>query len=637
MQILTKRNGVALVAVLAILLILTLLLPLMFTYSENAMESAMTGTDEQRSSYLARTMIEMSVAAFQDKYDESEEEISDGVDITQNTTTTYKLNKFYTTKKMSASKLYMYESANGVVYTTSLPSSVSNEEDLKTGNSYTVTYFKGDTLESVTGTVEYIGRSSCDVVYDDNTEYYRTYYDTEKEVYETEKLDSDGKTRYETYISQTKSNINSNTEVDPKADKYFKIEKKNVTFKSYADVNGKKAIRGCLLILPTKPSEQNWIVPANIESNQIFVDSSKATSVTTLSMKSSYFVDSEALRGQPVYIYSCVGNMVLSTEDLKIAVKNADGVTVGYQSYKDALASNSAVPAISDYSLGVHPETTTIKPEKDPNFSCLKTNNMRTWAKSAQRDNFVAFTATNGIEVDMKVNLIMNPCRTGRIGDGLSNNQSLYKVMYFQAPNIVFKEEVNTFISLYQKTNVISQLLGYNAYRMSSLVLAAPESTPHSYYHETLGRTVKAGKVYFMDDAYVWLVPFTENGSNYRTQTVYYKGKDIVLYKFANAGDVYLYNSEVETDVGGGQKEKAGFSMTNYFMDVLYNNDEVKTDNLGWWQFWKQMQNWIYNGSMETFRDRTYVSEDLKYIGNVGAGGAEGVPVVDDFYVIWDS
>ena len=66
MKILTKRNGIALIAVLAVLLVLTLLLPIMFTMSENATKSAMQGTDEQRAAYLARTMIEMSVAAFED-------------------------------------------------------------------------------------------------------------------------------------------------------------------------------------------------------------------------------------------------------------------------------------------------------------------------------------------------------------------------------------------------------------------------------------------------------------------------------------------------------------------------------------------------------------------------------------------
>ena len=89
--------------------------------------------------------------------------------------------------------------------------------------------------------------------------------------------------------------------------------------------------------------------------------------------------------------------------------------------YMERISSN-----ITDFSLGLHPETTTINPERDTNFNTLKTNNMRTWASSAQRDNFVAFTATSGIQFDMPVNIIMNPCRTGRIGDGIAKNKSLF-------------------------------------------------------------------------------------------------------------------------------------------------------------------------------------------------------------------
>ena len=81
MNILTKRNGIALVAVLAILLVLTLLLPLMFSMSENAMATAMTGSDEQRASYLARTMIEFSVGAFQGIYDDAEEDEDKGIEV----------------------------------------------------------------------------------------------------------------------------------------------------------------------------------------------------------------------------------------------------------------------------------------------------------------------------------------------------------------------------------------------------------------------------------------------------------------------------------------------------------------------------------------------------------------------------
>ncbi len=652
--------------VMMILLVLTLFLPVMFTMSDNATKSAIQGSDDVRSSYLARTMVEMAVAAYQDEYDIAEEELMNGIDHeTATDSVGYKLNKFYTKKEMNTETLCMFRDTgiptpeelkqeyetdstdytdglktykkSGIVYVPlkKLGTNI-DKNSLKYGDTRALTITNTDAQGSTstrTGTFEFLGYADCHLTYDDKVEYYKTTmnadhtYNTKLIVDNPDTTENEGEKAYKEYMK--------NTSVDA-TEKVSKIEKRNIVFVATAKYNGKYKTRRCVVVLPTKPAKQNWIVPANLESNQIFVDSSKASSITTLAPPSGFFVDSDALQNQPVYVYSCIGNMVLSTDNLNIKTGTDANGNPTYKSYKDALAesvaNNTSIPNINDYSLGVHPETTTVKPEKDPNFSCLKTNNMRSWAKSAQRDNFVAFTATNGIEVDMPINLIMNPCRTGRIGDGISNNQSLYKIMYMQAPNIVFKKEVNTFISLYQKKSVISNLLGYNAFRMSSLQFAAPASTPHSYYNHTRKDTVSAGKVYFMDDAYVWLIPFTEDGSNYKTQTVYYKGKDIILYKFANAGDVYFFNNDVVTN-----GEKAGFSMTGYFMDVLYNKDDVRNNNLKWYQFWSQLQNWIYNGSMEAFRNTTYVEEDLKFIGNIGSGGAEAVPVIDDLYVVWDS
>ena len=64
MKILKARNGIALVAVLAILLITSLFIPVMFSMSETSLAIAVKGTDRQRASYFARTITEMSVAAF---------------------------------------------------------------------------------------------------------------------------------------------------------------------------------------------------------------------------------------------------------------------------------------------------------------------------------------------------------------------------------------------------------------------------------------------------------------------------------------------------------------------------------------------------------------------------------------------
>ncbi len=736
MNIITKRNGIALVAVLAILLVLTLLLPLMFSMSERAMEAAMTGTDEQRASYLARTMIEFTVSAFQDCYDAAEEDESEGYEIPDNPddvteelkgTDLYKLDQFLkVSKTMDVSVMYMYRNTavsyktdsstfearkdwesdadyrkryleyfhkeyekEGIIYSTTVPVGYTQEQalngEIPQGVTCTVAYNDKDG-NAFTANGEYLGCAQCDVVYNDAAEYYKTWYDTAENRWITELItDDNAEQQYTNYLEQAKGAISSNNELEKTQPQIFKVQNKNVEFTSRAFINGKGAMRRCILVLPTKPAESNWIVPANIESNQIFPDTSQCSGVTALSMKNnSYFIDGEAVKGQPVYGFSCLGNMVISTKKIKYkAAKDdylglAEGTFMDYSDYVIAYndkvdahnaevdAHNAEVDAynaanpdnkrtdyrndyhtlissnLADFSFGLHPETTTINPERDPTFSTLKTNNMRTWASEATRDNFVAFTATSGIQFDMPVNIIMNPCRTGRIGDGIQRNKSLYKILYLQAPTIVFNDTVNTFISLYTKTSALALIFDYNAYRMSTIILAAPESTPYTMEVPSVPsnpssplKTVKAGKVYFAEDAYVWLVPFTENGSNYRTQTVYYKGKDIILYKFANAGDVFLFNAEKETMINGESK-KAGFSMTSYFMDVIYKKDTTDTNNVRWWQLWSGIQSLIFDAAVEGARPQTYYPEDLQWVGNMNTG-TQSSPNVDDFYVIWES
>ena len=733
MNILTKRNGIALVAVLAILLVLTLLLPVMFSMSENAMQAAMTGTDEQRASYLARTMVEFSVAAFQSCYDGAEKDEADGVvlpedlsGVDKDSSDLLKLNKFLKVdKSMTISIVYMYRDKS-VTYPQVKPyqdptkSDAENRNDLLE-NEYKEYLTKGiiysslapdgwsvDDLENNIGpygktkvinniTYECLGYATCDVVYNDTIEYFITK--KSNGVWKTEKItDGTGETQYKNHLAAAKEAIKNGDDLT-NSDQVFRVQNNKVEFSAVGHVNDKGAKRKCIVVLPTKPAENNWIVPANIESNQIFPDTSQCSGVTALSIKNTdYMVDKAAIQGQPVYGFSCVGNMVLSTKKIKYKISEEVKVgndTQGYYTVYSAPESadkpyyvdcieyvrkyNSVVDSynanvvdvhnqqvqanidndvdnpgefwehekyintnIEDFSLGLHPETTTINPERDPFFNCLKTNNMRTWASQATRDNFVAFTATNGIQIDMPVNVIMNPCRTGRIGDGIDRNQSLYKVLYLQAPSIVFNDTVNSFISLYTKTSATALLFDYNAYRMSSIVLAAPENTPYTMeilHTNAEGKksveTVKAGKVYFAEDAYIWLVPFTENGSNYRTQTVYYKGKDIILYKFANAGDVFLFNAEKKTLINGEMK-KAGFSMTGYFMDVIYNEDSTQTNNTPWWDLWSGIQNLIFDTAVDKVRAKTYDQQDLQWIGNMNTG-SQSTPNVDDFYVIWES
>ena len=630
MKILTKKNGIALVAVLTILLVLTLLLPVMFNMTEDALSGAVSGEDRQKASYYARSMVEMTVSAFEDLYDAAEEDKKENI----NSTYLQIMNSFKNipsgekSKTMKAQTVYIYKSKDE---TPSL--SVDDQDDINKVNEY-IKYF---TSEDTSGDYEYLGKADCDIIYEKAEEYYETKYNAETGVFETSLMtDSNAAEIYKDYIKNAREEGSVQGETDTR---YSKLEQEKVTFVGTAVVKGEKGIRRCVMYLPSKPAEKNWIAPANMESNQIFPDTEKATSITNLELPKGFVGDTDAFNNQPVFIFSCVGNMVISKDNMKI--KDKDGNYVDYDKFIEdynndplhtadnlKLQNNSA-----NFSLGLHPITKTLKPENDPTFSCVRTNNMRSWARSAQHDNFVAYTATNAIEVDMPINLLINPCRTMRIGDGISPNQSLYKIMCFQAPDIVFKESVNSFMSLYRKEGLTAGLIDYNAYRMSSIILSAPQSTPYSYLNEERGEVVKAGKVYFLDDAYIWLVPYGEDGSDYSTQTVYYKGKDILLYKFANAGDIFLFNTEVKEKDGS---EYAGFSMTGYFMDVLYNKGEDKS-TAKWWEVVTQMREAIFNMAMETFREPTYVEEDLKWVGNVKSGTVGATPVVDDFYVVWES
>ncbi len=621
MSILTKKNGVALIAVLAILLILTLLIPAMFTMSETATEAAMRGTDQFRATYLARTMIEMTVAAFQDAYDNAEDHI-----------VPYEahMQKFLNqTKKMDAQTIYMYRN-DGVAYPEKPKrSDFATDDEYNTAMEYFNTQLEvyaengNGVIYSTEATTPagctLVGRANCTITYNDETSYYAVDQDGN-----TTPIDADtyagGKEKLEQLISQ---GVDASSQTQ-----YVKIQNKNVVFESSAMVNGKGGVRRCVMVLPTKPAEENWITVANLEvgCNQIFPDSSKATGRTNINYQSGTFIDGSALK-QPLYIFSCIGNMVISDEDLQVTRTNANGLeeTIPYYEY---LRENNASYRPQDMSFGLHPETGTREPDNDPAFNCLRTYNMKSWSEDAQLDNFVAYTATNAIQVDLPVNLLVNPCRTNRIGDGLDKNYSLYKVLVFQAPTIVFNKSVNSLVSL----NVED-----NAYRMTSIMFAAPKNTPYSYVNGSRNKkVVKAGKVFFAEDAYIWVIPFEDRGSGYNTQTVYYKNEDIILYKIANAGDIYYFNAEIQVDING-KMTNSGFSLTGYFMDVIYNQHGDSFTNNNWWNIWSNAKQKLFNNLHENYSQRTYLPDDFKWVGNVYNGTGDKLPVVDDFYVIWDS
>ena len=231
----------------------------------------------------------------------------------------------------------------------------------------------------------------------------------------------------------------------------------------------------------------------------------------------------------------------------------------------------------------------------------------------------------------MPVNLLVNPCRANRLGDGSQANGSLYKIMMFQAPNIQFNDTIDMMMSFYVRGSE-------KARRMSSVVLSAPDATPYSYYNDDRKSVVKAGMVYFTEDSYLWIIPYGEDGSasswtGFLSETVYYKESDFTKVKIANAGDVYYFNSEVEVD-----GEKVGLSLTGYFLETVYIPNMEAIENSGkWWDVWDNTRNAIFANYMqgEFSENPTYYEDDFKFIGNINDGDNIEYPEIDDYYTIW--
>ncbi len=676
-RILKARNGVALIAVLSILLILTLLLPVMFTMSEDATRESIKGTDKQRASYLARTNLEMSVAAFEDIYNcafsadaNLAQEVSyDIAGLTlegENKATAQdvrdKLTPFFDDRDENEQTKHPLDMGYLIMYYD------DNADLTKTGGtkvSYkSVTGVEGDgkSTEEIVATLKtylegkqrFIGFSTCHVNYDASIDYFRIDQSTGDAV----KIDKDD---YEKKRSLMEKSIKEEKDYTGDGYQYTQIHNRNIVFTSYAYVNGKAGNRKCILVLPTEPDDQEWILPASVGSNQVFPNTAKATGVIPLkynTMDSS--LEKEHYVHQPLYTFSCLGNMRISFDYLR----DPEDPTKMYAETqgKDEHSSFNA----NDLTFGLFPEVGTI-PENDPTFSCLRAYNMASWYDTdAQRDNFVAFTATNAIQVDCPISLFVNPCRTDRLGDGIAikignfidvgdKNHSLYKVMMFQAPTIYFKNKVECMVSLYTPPASKND----EARRMSTVVLSAPKSTPYSYINTGRnqdgsikdekqvaanpkdGKVVKAGMVYFAADAYIWVVPYLENGSPYSehwyemSNTVYYKATDMKCYKLANAGDVYYFNSEVTTDTGTNM----GFSLSGYFMDVIYPKYSATLEtNVGWWKVWSRAKQDIFNLYMTSFTSKNYCEQDLYYLGNVGDDDSPlKYPEADDYYIVWDS
>ena len=75
--------------------------------------------------------------------------------------------------------------------------------------------------------------------------------------------------------------------------------------------------------------------------------------------------------------------------------------------------------------------------------------------------------------------------------------------------------------------------------------------------------------------------------------------------------------------------------MTAYFMDVIYN-DMVDNQDYGW-KLWSKLKDNAFGFAQSTFMPQDYVEDDFHYVGNIYEGTGGRLPIIDDFYVVWDS
>lgn len=724
MKILKARNGIALTAVLAILLITSLFIPVMFSMGTTSLSIAVQGEDRQRVSYFARTVTEMSVASF--KQFESNEHVRCKYKVYQNGVCKScglkqydAVDPFAKDAAVSDTMIAAYNNLIGQP----IPSDSESVEPLKLGDENypkRVTSITTDTIvmatrihptekqqlyyvrylddlgnplggwnevsafryrelsielqefydanennndaqppfelkpnpldpkdepdptdvaekeeikyfsctkdasgnivfpnEMTSGGYEEVARGYCEITYDNSTVYYKTGAKKGGENYKKTITITAGD--YATGIENLKNG-------DETTYSFSKKENRNVYFTSYVTtVDGNTASRTCVLVLPTYPSEEEWLefgVVATDENgdpkneliasggNQIFVDPDQATSRVPISYTDPALGDYVE---QNLLVYSGVGNMVIRPTSYKNAL---DGSTV--------LSGENN----SKFVLGIQPGLNTT-PNDDPTFETIDAVNYEN-STVAQRNNFVAFSATNAIQVDLPINLLVNPCRANRAGDnkifGTNVNGSLFKILMFQAPIIQFNDTVDMMVSFYVRQRNDEDGM---ARRMSSVVLMAPESTPYSYYHAGTNyqRIVKAGMVYFAEDCYLWIIEPGDDGSassgwGFLAETVYKRDSDFYKMKIADAGDVYYFNAEVDN----GDGEEVGFSLTAYMVETKYKNQVAEASGI-----WNR----IASVAMEDYED-IYDANDWQFVGNTNDPDfAVEPPKVDGYYTYW--
>ncbi len=624
MKVLKMKNGLALVAVIVLLFVLTLLVPAMFTYANTAASVAVKGTDRQKATYLARTGVEMALAMYRTTF--NDEAYNTYRQAYENLKTgSYTNNRM----KMQRVWLYMYDvSPNDEVKP--VPKYYSSDTDLHSGDA-------GNRL---------VGYCDVTVTYLNEIRFYDN--DTEQQV----------------TASEATQTVNDILKIKTG---YTRINQSVFTFTGVSFVNGTSGRKTANIVEMKDLNEDHsityidqnstdtedlellqWLIDKGIwsfggsDDNQAFVRSDLATSRQEIDWEetSSATGDNTFVK-QDLLVYSATGNMKY---DLSGTNSSGDklvfGIFPGLNYYGDS--KNNEIDCIS-----YRPSSAD---QKYLGLINLDKGQTITEAQLATRgdlnDNFVSFDCSGVLEFNADIDLRVNPGYSDplnmpdwlvalglpTLGDLNGRNLSLYKFLSFGAPDIVIGGSVKLMVSFYPVAG--------DGKRMGTLMLNAPSSTGYRYYNVDRDETVKAGMAYFLNDVTAYIIDCEENGASHIDLNPFdfefgsntYADKHFIKKRLFKAGDVYLFNAEVPyKDPDTGENQPGGVSLLNWYIETIYA-DSIVDEEAAWYEdlFDKAFSAYLTS-------DTTYVSDDMHYVGNLNIDNIAVPSAASSLYVVWEN
>lgn len=697
MKILSRKNGVALIAVLTVLLVLTLLLPVMFKTTENATYSAATELSRQRAGYLARTGAEMAVATLKSTLkDKSFEPFY----------TALKKEKDANGNPVENSK-YGIKAVNGYLQVEMEPISLYYKPDSSEESGYKSIYISGTPDAAEISGCEFIGKTEITITYNGDPEYF--------EVKDGKYIESDVNTATTAVTSNGSPVTDKNGKrVREIKEGYIVIYNDNYMVKSTATVKGQKATRSAA-VMETRDmlnekdnndsfvayTEQYWsLAPDFIKiiegdypnpvdgytnnagqpeknysygGNHVLPNPFMATSKKTIKAFgkdiSGATLDSNNYYNKDVYIYSTIGNMNINLPDGREYVTVIDH------------GGGKGGNVMNYLALGAYPGLNwrIFENTKSEHRTSLQGMNYNESQDSVQRYNFSSFCATDTLQVSLPVELRVNPKRSNRTGDhgilAYDVNATLFKVLNFQAKDIVFEKRIDLWASICDQEfggalnmEVVSDG-DQIAYRGGFLNLTAPANTPYSYFNKDRKETVSAGIVYFHEPVYLWFQNFNALGTDtlskghgnnggetmFRTNVITestrweekYSGKDVIhspdltddliVFKLFEAGDVYYFNSEIMGEVDG-EEANIGVNLVNWYLETKYYPASKAEVDI--WDYIFHFKETLYTSYIDSMiaANGNYVKDDMHFIGNMNDDPTLMAPdTEDELYVIWDN